>query len=184
MQRKIRDVLLARDVTAPASPRDTWTDELFTRPGHLIRRCYQILMALSASSTKDQGVTQLQYAVLRTIKNQPTESKRRLGEVAGLDRTTIGWVIESLEKKGLIACTAESKHKRIKYFQLSPLGAKTLAVMDPRLDAMQDLLLDPLDPEERIAFVRSMQKIVTAYNEYSRAPLRPGRAGRINPGTD
>ncbi|GAB2894332.1 MarR family transcriptional regulator [Paralcaligenes ginsengisoli] len=156
----------------PLNQTEDWITELANRPGHLIRRCYQILMALYTSETKDIGVTPLQYAVLRTVKHQPRRSKRGLGEIAGLDRTTIGWIISSLEKKELLAPTVESAHRRVKHFELTRTGERTLDVLDPRLNAMQDRILEPLHPSERMAFIRSMQKIVAAYNECSRAPLR------------
>ncbi len=152
-------------------PFDDWTGELSNRPGHLIRRCYQILMALYAGESDSLGVTPLQYAVLRTINHQPRRSKRRLGEIAGLDRTTVSWMIASLESKGLIRPTEDSVALRIKYFELTPQGRKMLNVMDPKLNAMQDLILEPLSESEKRAFLNSMRKIVATYNHLSRAPL-------------
>jgi len=158
-----------------SQPLGDWTGELSNRPGHLIRRCYQILTALYARETDSLGVTPLQYAVMRTINHQPRRSKRRLGEIAGLDRTTVAWIMSSLEKKGLIRPTADSAGKRIRYFELTPQGSEMLTVMDPRLNAMQDLILEPLLPSERKTFLKSMQRIVTAYNHLSRAPLLDDR---------
>lgn len=153
-------------------PLEDWTGELSKRPGHLIRRCHQIQMALYARATGSLGVTPLQYAVLRTISQHPRRSKRRLGEMAGLDRTTVSWIIVNLQNKELIAPTADSLHSRIRYFELTPLGSEMLAKLDPPLNAMQDLILEPLSPAERRAFLKSMQKIVAAYNHLSRAPMR------------
>jgi len=166
-----------RKMDRHSKPAIDWITELANRPGHLIRRCYQILMAFYASETKNIGVTPLQYAVLRTIKHQSRQSKRKLGETAGLDRTTIGWIISGLEKKGLLEPTSESAQRRIKHYELTRDGEDIVAIMDPRLDAMQDRILEPLEPSERAAFVRSMQKIVAAYNEDSRAPIR-SKSGR------
>ncbi len=149
-----------------------WGEELFDRPGHLIRRCYQITMALHAEVMKDLGVTQLQYVVLRTIRHHPGESQRRLGELAGLDRTTVGWVVVNLENKGLLRRHADGADRRHKPLALSPLGERKLAEMEPRVHALQQHLLAPLDDDEKFALVQSLQKIVMAYNDYSRAPLR------------
>jgi len=149
-----------------------WEDELSDRPGHLIRRCYQITMALHALQAQDIGVTQLQYVMLRTIQHHPGLSQRRLGEVAGLDRTTVGWVVTTLEGKGLLCRNDDPADRRHRPLQLTPDGLRKLAEMEPRVHAIQQQLLEPLDEDEKFAFIASLKKIVTAYNEYSRAPLR------------
>ena len=160
-------------------PPDTtgWGEELFDRPGHLVRRCYQITMAMHAELMKDLGVTQLQYVVLRTIRHHPGESQRRLGELAGLDRTTVGWVVGNLENKGLLRRRTDGADRRNKQFELTRLGERKLAEMEPRVHELQQHLLAPLDEDEKSALVQSLQKIVMAYNDYSRAPLRTDGGG-------
>lgn len=113
---------------------------------------------------KDLGVTQLQYVMLRTIRHHPGESQRRLGELAGLDRTAVGWVVANLEKKGMLRRRPTAPTGRQKPFELTRLGERKLAEMEPRVHALQQHLLAPLDDEdENDSLVQSLQKIVMAY---------------------
>lgn len=156
-----------------------WEDELFDRPGHLIRRCYQITMALHALQAQDIGVTQLQYVLLRSIQHHPGLSQRRLGEVAGLDRTTVGWVVTTLEGRGLLCRRDDPSDRRHRPLELTPSGLQKLAEMEPRVHAIQKQLLEPLDEREKSAFIASLQKIVTTYNQHSRAPLRGNESSEV-----
>ena len=151
---------------------DQWSGELYNKPGHLIRRCYQIVIALYIEEARGLGLTQLQYVTLRVISHYPGESQRGLGALAAVDRTTIGWVITTLEQKGFLRREADSRDRRQQCLKLTPLGQRKLKNVDARMQRLQARILQPLAPAERQTFIGYLQKIVLAHNEYSRAPLR------------
>ena len=157
--------------------------ELFERPGHLIRRCYQIIVALYLKEVEDVGLTQLQYLVLRMIKRHPRQSQRWLGESAGLDRTTVGWIVANLAAKGLLRRDTDAADRRHKRLEITPKGLEKLELVEPGVKRVQRRIVAPLEPEERKNFVLYLQKIVNEYNAYSRAPLRidgPHRKARAS----
>jgi len=155
---------------------DAWSKELYNKPGHLIRRCYQIVMALYIEEASGIGLTQLQYVVLRVINQYPGESQRRLGELAAVDRTTVGWVVNSLEEKKLIVRKSDAKDRRLLLLKLTPLGHQKLKAVDSRMQQLQARILEPLAPSERLQFVEHLRTIVLANNRYSRAPHTRRRA--------
>lgn len=155
---------------------DSWSSELYNRPGHLIRRCYQIVMALYIEEAQGIGLTQLQYVVLRVINQYPGESQRRLGELAAVDRTTVGLVVNGLEAKRLIVRKCADNDRRLLQLELTRLGHQKLEAVDSRMQRLQARILAPLTESERSTFIQQLRKIVLANNHYSRAPHTRRRA--------
>jgi len=130
-------------------------------------------MALYIEETHGLGVTQLQYVILRAIHHYPGCSQRRLSELAAVDRTTVGWVVSNLERKGLVRRIAAPGDRRLKHLALTDLGLGKLKTVNSCTPRIQKRILKPLTVSERKAFMRYLRKIVLANNAYSRAPLRP-----------
>ena len=60
--------------------------DLYSLPGHLIRRLQQIALAIFAEATKAFGITAVQYAALQAIRTNPGVDQIRL---AGLIAPTV-----------------------------------------------------------------------------------------------
>ena len=72
-------------------------------PFPLARRFHQICLAMLAEAVADQELpVPLQYSVLAVIDDFPGADQRRLAMLAGVDRTNIGQIIDSLAAKGLV----------------------------------------------------------------------------------
>lgn len=161
------------DIHSDALPR-----ELYNKPGHLIRRCYQIAMALFIEEVQGLGLTQLQYVILRGISQYPEHSQRRLSELTAVDRTTVGWIVNSLRAKGLVRGKRDPSDRRRQHLELTALGLEKLKKVDERMPRFQARILEPLAPSERETFMHYLRKIVLINNRYSRAPLWAAAAGR------
>jgi len=75
---------------------------LYGAPGHLIRRCQQIAVAIFMEETREFDLTPVQYAALVVVRAQPGVDQTRLVNLIALDRSTIGNVVTRLEAKKLI----------------------------------------------------------------------------------
>src|SRR5207302_7283079 len=84
-------------------------DELYQRPGFLIRRAQQIAVSLFLEETGELGITNTQYGILMVLKSRPGIDQISLAKLLGLDRSTTGMVLGKLEKAGLIGRCIE-KH--------------------------------------------------------------------------
>lgn len=160
----------------PPAASEILTDELFERPGHLIRRISQIITALFLEETRGFELTQLQYLVLRSIKYHPGASQRRLADYIALDRTTVGWIIGSLEKKNLLKITPDRVDRRQKAITITTPGLDIIERIEPHVKRLQERIIAPLSKPERRRFLETLKTIAETYNEYSRAPLRKDRA--------
>src|SRR4051794_41918335 len=101
-------------------------DNLYSMPGHLIRRAHQISSALFAEECGEFDLTSVQYAALVAIRDNPDVDATRLSALIAFDRSTIGDVLERLEGKGWIKRHPSPTDRRVKLLRLSPTGEDLL----------------------------------------------------------
>jgi DNA-binding MarR family transcriptional regulator len=142
-------------------------------PGHLIRRLHQISFALFVDQAKAFDITPVQYAALAAIANHPGIDQTALSNVIAFDRTTIGDVVGRLEKKKLIKRANGAVDRRTKSLSITPAGERLIRQITPTVASTQRLILAPLKPNERSAFMAMLKHLVHLNNAHSRAPVRP-----------
>ena len=147
-------------------------DDVYAKPGHLIRRAQQIAVAIFMEETAAHDVTPVQYAALVAIREHPGVDATRLSALVAFDRSTLGSVIERLEAKALIGRTGRPGDRRVKLLKLTPAGARLLEAVEPAVARAQERILAPLAPEDRRRFMDLLGKLVALNNGASRAPLR------------
>jgi MarR family transcriptional regulator, lower aerobic nicotinate degradation pathway regulator len=147
--------------------------QLYAAPGHLIRRCQQIAVAIFMEETREFDLTPVQYAALVVVRAQPGVDQTRLVNLIALDRSTIGNVVARLEAKKLIVRRPGTADKRTKRLYPTALGGTTLDAITGAVAAAQRRILTPLAPAERRQFMTMLARLVDINNVHSRAPLRP-----------
>lgn len=145
-------------------------------PAYLIRRLQMISNAIVAEELEGEGMSVSEWAVLTMIENHPEIDQSRLAEVASIDRTNTGRLVDQLEAKGLVERRPNHSDRRVWLLRCTPLGQKTRKRLRPRTLATQDALLSCLEPAQRKVFIDLMLRVVTANEKY----VRPG-AGRRKP---
>lgn len=149
---------------------------LIEMPGHLIRRLQQIAFALFLEQARAFDFTPVQYAALFAVGNNPGIDQTALCNAIALDRSTMADVVSRLEKKGLIRRRNGAADRRTKALSITAAGRRLIGDIEPAVAATQRLILAPLKPGERAAFMRMLKHLVHLNNEFSRAPLRPNGA--------
>src|SRR6056297_1440679 len=96
----------------------TWRPpvEIYTMPGHLIRRLNQISVALFAERMAQAGLTltPVQYAALSAVAAHPGIDQARVAGLIAYDRATLGKVVDRLESRGLLSRRTASHDRRAK----------------------------------------------------------------------
>lgn len=141
-------------------------------PGHLIRRCQQIAVAIFLDAFRGLGLKPVHYAALSTVQRHPGIDQRSLVNLIAVDRSTIGAILRNLEEKGLLRRQTPRYNLRIKQVFLLPKGEEILSAAAPLIDEVQARILAPLDPREQELFLALLRKLVDGNNEFSRVPLR------------
>ena len=140
------------------------------QPGYFIRRLQQIAVAIFLEETQAHGVTPVQYAALHAALQQPGLDQRTLAATIGFDTSTIGGVIDRLERRGLIERQASPTDRRVRLLRVTPEGAAMVAEVVPAMLKAQQRILAPLPAAERPQFVAMLRTVVEANNGLSRAP--------------
>lgn len=147
-------------------------DDFLSMPGHLLRRCHQIGVAVFLEQCRTFDLTPLQFSALAALDRFGPMDQASLGGVTALDRTTILVVLRKLEQRGLITRRTSPKDKRSKIVATTRAGSRVFADVLPNVRAVQERIIGPLSPGERVQLVSLLTKIAHANNALSRAPHR------------
>ncbi len=148
--------------------------KVYAKPGHLIRRCQQIAVALFIEEASASGfdITPVQYAALVAIEENPGVEATTLSALIAFDRSTLADVIERLVGKGLVVRTPDAQDRRVKRLSATPEGARVAAAIEPAVERAQARILAPLGAADRKRFLALLEQLVDINNQHSRAPRR------------
>jgi MarR family transcriptional regulator, lower aerobic nicotinate degradation pathway regulator len=128
-------------------------------PGHLIRRLHQAAVALFAEECSELDITPVQYAALFAIGESPKIDATRLSEEIFFDRSTLGSVLDRLEKKRLVRRRSSRSDRRAKVLALTPEGEEVLRRAAPAVLRVQERLMSPLSIGDRQRLQRLLQRL-------------------------
>ncbi len=129
-------------------------------PGHHIRRLQQIAVSSFMAETADLGITPVQFAALATVARQPGVDQRSLARAIAFDTSTLGGVVDRLEKRGLMLRSASAHDKRVRLLNLTSEGKSMLARIEPGMLRAQQRMLQPLSEHDRVMLMRLLKKVV------------------------
>lgn len=130
-------------------------------PGHLIRRLHQLSVATFTQKTQEAGfdLTQLQFAVLSVLEENPEIDQATLAMLVDMDKVTIGDVVSRLETRDLIRRFVKKTDRRARTLTLTTGGKALLADVRPLVVAIQDDILGSLSAEEKASFMALVTKV-------------------------
>ena len=149
-------------------------DVLEDLPGHYIRRLQQIAVGIFMDETADVNVTPVQFALLFAASQATGLDQRTLAGRIGLDTSTIGAVVDRLERRELIERNVSPDDKRVRLLSVTPAGKKLLQGVMPAMLRAQDRMLAPLPEADRSTFMTMVKRIVEENNAWSRAAKDAG----------
>lgn len=141
-------------------------------PGHLLRRCHQIAVAIFLDECSIYDLTPLQFAVLIVLSEQGSQDQVSLGGEIALDRTTITVVVRNLEERGLILRDKSGRDQRSKIVSITAQGQALLNEVLPAVQQAQERIMAPLTSEEGVQLLGLLEKLADGNNALSRAPVR------------
>ncbi|MEZ5727163.1 MAG: MarR family transcriptional regulator [Burkholderiaceae bacterium] len=154
---------------------------LTQEPGHLLRRAHQLAVA-TFRATHGRGITPVQYAILRALREHPGIDQVTLAEVVALDTSTTADIAVRLETKGWI--DREMLARRQRRLTLTDEGARVLDAMLPRVRPMYDELMAGLDPAEKSELVRLLTLNIDAGGAHARRMIERIAAEATQAGRD
>jgi MarR family transcriptional regulator, lower aerobic nicotinate degradation pathway regulator len=159
-----------------ATTAKTPLEQLYRRPGFMIRRVHQIAVSLFMEETGKLGVTNRQYGILFVLRHQPGIDQISVANLLGLDRSTTGMVLKKLEEDGLVARSQGARDRRRHSLQLTRSGEKLLRQLTEPARRAQARVLSAFTPREQKLFLQLLGKFISAFNESARVPFDPNRS--------
>jgi len=148
-------------------------DELYSRPGFMLRRAHQISVAVFLEEARELGVTTSQYGALFVLEKIGGLDIAGLGRRMGMDRSTSALVVSKLEAAGWITLDTNPDDRRRRLIHLTPAGREILNALAIPAVAARERLLSAFTPEEARDFVRLLDKFVGTFNSVIRTPIDP-----------
>jgi DNA-binding MarR family transcriptional regulator len=149
--------------------------DLYDLPGHLIRRCHQISVALFHQEFAAFKITPQQYAAMRVLADNDGVDQITLAGLAAINRTTAGELVTRMEEAGYLTRKDNPRDMRVKLLFITKAGLKLISNVDEGVLRVQQKLIAPLNLAERKNFINYLARIADVNNELSRAPLRSKR---------
>lgn len=148
-------------------------DELYGRPGFMIRRAKQIVLAIFSDEVGDLGVTTTQYGIMWMLGSRPNLDQISLSKLMGLDRSTTGLVVAKLETDGYVARSEDAEDRRCKTLVLTNEGRKMLAKLSGPAQRALERIETAFTPAEAKQFRELLAKLISTFNETIRTPILP-----------
>ncbi|HEX2116960.1 MAG TPA: MarR family transcriptional regulator [Alphaproteobacteria bacterium] len=134
--------------------------ELYRRPGFMIRRCHQIAVSIFADECREFDLTTTQYGILYVLSRYPGIDQISLARLLGLDRSTTGMVVARLEERLLLRRAIDPTDKRKRLLELTPAGEKMLARVQPVVRRAQERLFAPFNAQEREMLIALLDRLI------------------------
>ncbi len=131
-------------------------DELEKYPGYFIRRLQQVAVAAFMGETQEWGITPVQFGALSAVARNPEIDQRTLAEMIRFDTSTIGSVLDRLEKRGLLTRGASASDRRVRLLRVTQQGQALLQAVEPAVLRAQERMLAPLPQRDRARFLRML----------------------------
>jgi DNA-binding MarR family transcriptional regulator len=136
------------------------TKDIYKQPGHLIRRAHQLSTAAFMSEVDALGLTPVQFSALIVVREYPGIDASRVSELIFFDRSTIGNVLDRLEKKKLVLRKPGLEDRRTKRLFLTEKGQVAINKIAERTSEISGRILAPLSAQERKLFVQLLERLI------------------------
>ncbi len=127
--------------------------------GFLLAKAYQRACALFKEEFDQYDLTPQQFGILAFLWIKDGLSQAELSARSQIDRTTIGGIVDRLEKEGLVERINHPEDRRAFQVFLTPRGKS----LEDELCSISNRVLDrfnaPLTAEEQTTLVRILEKI-------------------------
>jgi len=136
-------------------------DSIRCRLGYLLAKSHQRQLALFEKHTNRFAVSGREYAALLALEANDGLWQSDIAELLGMDRTTVTYLVDSLEKRGWLIRARDPADRRAHVITMTDEGVAALAAIRPAARSSTDELLSPLTSDEREQ-LRSLLSRITA----------------------
>lgn len=135
-------------------------DSIRNRLPYLLAQAHQRQLNLFDEYTADLQISGREYATLRIVDARPHLWQSEIAQALGLDRTTVTYLVDGLEKRGWLSRQRDPADRRAHVITLTEAGRSALAEIQPLALAAMDTMLAPLAEAEQEQLRRLLQRLL------------------------
>lgn len=125
-------------------------DSIRSRVTYMLAKAHQRQLALFERHTAALDISAREYAVLLLLEGGDHLWQSEIAEALGLDRTSVTYLVDGLEKRGWVARARDPADRRAHVVTLTDTGRESLdREVRPAALAATNELLAPLDRDEQ-----------------------------------
>lgn len=132
--------------------------------GYQVRQAQTAVFRDFEGITRDTGATPGEFSLLTLVEANPGINQISLVRVYRLDKSTLSHSIKRLIRRGLIRRTRDPDDGRYYGLWLTRSGRALLKRVTVWVEAQESRMAAALDPAEREALLRLLQKVAHAFD--------------------
>jgi DNA-binding MarR family transcriptional regulator len=105
---------------------------------------------------RNYGMTRAQGLILARLERQPGLSQNELAVICEVEPITVGRLVDRLEARGFVERRPDPGDRRIRRLHLLPASAPILAAIHDYREALEEYLIEGLDPEAQNAMLEAL----------------------------
>jgi DNA-binding MarR family transcriptional regulator len=147
----------------------------------LFFRLFQLGNALQRQSSKELGISTVQWAVLGALSRTKAKEGMSFAELADylvVSRQNLDGVLKRLERDNHVIRVADASDKRARLVQLTPPGRRFWTALQPRIYEFYQQAMSQFSFNESIAFVHYLNKLQVDLVKVKLPQPVAGRAAR------
>lgn len=127
--------------------------------GYHLRRAQLAVFQDFAATIDGADITPGQFGVLALIDANPGLSQTRLGQILGIDRSTVVGVIDKLEARSLVERAQRPNDRRSHALKLSQQGIKHFRELSRKVRLHENRVAEDLSAREREQLIALLQRL-------------------------
>ena len=143
------------------------------------RRTARAVTRLYDQALQETGIRSTQFAILVGIAKKQPLSVGALGDILGIDSTTLTRSLRLLEKEGLIAISKRAE-KRQRFLSVTAKGEQTLARSVPAWRAAQERFVATIGSEYWVALRSELERLAHVAINLERPENSPEKSGTVS----
>ncbi|WP_456271739.1 MarR family winged helix-turn-helix transcriptional regulator [Bacillus sp. AK031] len=133
----------------------------------VLSRAYKALNEDVQVSIQNNGLNMTEFAVLELLYHKGDQPLQQIGGKILLASGSITYVVDKLEKKGLIRRVACPNDRRVTYAQITEEGKKFIGELFPKHEMQIHKLMSVLSNEEKENAIELLKKVGLSIKDLS-----------------
>jgi MarR family 2-MHQ and catechol resistance regulon transcriptional repressor len=125
----------------------------------VLSRASKVISEEMNKSIEKHGLNPTEFAVLELLYHKGQQPIQKIGQKILLRSGSMTYVVDKLEKRGLLERIFCKEDKRVTYMSITPAGVKLIQTIFPEHAENMEAIMSELTPEEQDTAIGLLRKL-------------------------